>query len=692
MGDIEAPEPELERQGDDRNTRFDPSADGGDADDAEDQQVQAGNEHDNEFDELTGYPEIRVNQALPTLIEWLAARGVSAEMQKGLREIDGGAFLPTTAWNREDITAYLPVGQSAELEDDAGIEQKPKPPARPDNWHRLQERLLRDHFWEMKHNPAAGKWDRETSWLEFLVEANKNHLNAGELQPRWLDADRRYLNVLPDQVRREGWLRNPPRKGATASEVDMWPGGLDRRRRQHNGVPMDTVLSREGVSTAAWWKPILCIPAPLGGHQSTGEALLRLDVEVLSLTFRDHSHYTEEDRQARLLSDLYKAYMTKLGEGKIEHLKRKVDAIKVALGEAAPDGETAKSYRKELREVREMMDQEHAEQKQRERQLREVWNKLKYLRKEQRYNGAAIKMAWRNKKVDKAAEEEALEAEINERVDELRAEYDSKVGEFSSRIEKLEALKLEKTEKRTTAATSHDPAKERRYASAIKKLDSRLKQLRRSTPAVKGFDEKEKYRELMDKYQAVHTRMPSEPFLVPVMLQDPIDDLNKTNAEERERRARVKATSFYVKLELDRQELKHRSDKKAMPSTAESSIDFAHRFQIMVAAPPEELYISVYETTNSITAGEKHIARVPIQVPGGGSMLPQRISQHSNVAFSGGEPFETFTTRCVLRKLTHSPTSFLLACVGYMPFSDRENDRSLQDRLGTNIRGSLIPG
>ena len=79
MGDIEAPEPELERQGDDRNTRFDPSADGGDVDDAENQQVQAGNEHDNEFDELTGYPEIRVNQALPTLIEWLAARGVSAE-------------------------------------------------------------------------------------------------------------------------------------------------------------------------------------------------------------------------------------------------------------------------------------------------------------------------------------------------------------------------------------------------------------------------------------------------------------------------------------------------------------------------------------------------------------------------------------------------------------------------------------
>ena len=39
------------------------------------------------------------------------------------------------------------------------------------------------------------------------------------------------------------------------------------------------------------------------------------------------------------------------------------------------------------------------------------------------------------------------------------------------------------------------------------------------------------------------------------------------------------------------------------------------------------------------------ISKVPIQVPGAGSMLPQRISQHTNVAFSGGEPFETYVTR-----------------------------------------------
>ena len=314
---------------------------------------------------------------------------------------------------------------------------------------------------------------------------------------------------------------------------------------------MGTVLSRDGVSSYAWWKPIFGIPKPIGGQQSTGEALLRLDVEVLSLHFRDHQHYTEEDRVARVLAELYKTYTMKAAEGKLEHLQHKVDAIKMALGGAAPDGDTAKSYRKELREVRESMDQEHAEQKQRERQLRETWNKLKHLRRKQRFNGAAISMKWRNQRVDQEAEEAQLEQEITERLEELRAEYDSKVLEFSSRIEKLEAIKLEKMEKRTMAAAGHDPVKEDRYASAIRKLDSRLKQLRRSTPETKGFDETAKRAELMETFKAVRTRMPGEPHLVPVVLQDPIDDLKDTNEEEKERRARVKATSFYVKLELD---------------------------------------------------------------------------------------------------------------------------------------------
>lgn len=644
MADPEDPQA-LQRQGEERDTRFDASADGGGgADDAPPQLPEL----DNEFDELTGDPNLYLSQGLPQLPDWLAARGVSKESQESLRDVDGGVFLPTTAWNREDFVAYLPaqVGELGALEDDAGIEQKAKPPARLENWYRLQERLLRDHFWEMKTKSGANKWDREVAFLGFLKEAGSNHLNAGGLEPKWLDADRRYLNVLPDAVRREGWLRNPPRKGGTASDVDQWPGGLIRRRRQHTGLPMSTALSKEGVSTASWWGPIFFAPKPLGGSHSTGEALLRLDVEVLSLTFRDHSNYTEEDRVARLLSDLYKAYTIKITEGKIDHLKHKIDAIKVALGEAAPDGETAKNYRKELREVREMVDQEHGEQKQRERQLREVWNKLKYLRKEvQKFNGAAIKMAWRSKKVDAAAEQAALDTEMDERVGELRAEYDARLGEFDSRIEKLEALKVDKEEKRTAAATGHDPAKEARYASAIKKLDSRLNQLRRSTPAVKGFDDEEQRSKLMERYEALHTRMPGEPWLVPVMMQDPIDDLKDTNEEERLRRARVKATSFHVKLELDGQELKHRSPSMAMPSTAESSIDFAHRFPIAVAAPPESVYLHVYETTDSLTAGKTHIAKVPIQIPGGGSLLPQKISQHSNVAFSGGEPFETYTTR-----------------------------------------------
>lgn len=650
MGDVEDPEAQVEPQGQNRSTRFDPGDE--DAEDAalQEQPEQEEAEDENDFDEVVGYEDIRVNCALPTLFEWLTERGVTPEQFDVMQRVTGGTFRPNEKdmWDRTGFDRCLPVGESSELEDDSGIEKRPRPVVRLENWYRLHERLLREHFWEMKHNPAAGVWDRTKGLDDLLEEARDHHLNASELIPRWLDADRRFVNVLPDQVRREGWLRNPPRKGATIGDAEEWPkGGVTRQLKLFNGAQMQTVLAPEGVSTAAWWKPIFCVPRPLGGQQSIGEASLRLDVEVLSLSFRDHPNYTEEDRVARVLSELYKTNTMKAAEGQIQHLKRKVDAIKRALGEAAPDGETAKSYRKELKELRELIDQEHLDHKQRERQLREVWNKLKFLRKRQRFNGASIKMMWQSKKVDKQAEEEELELEINERLAELRADYESKVGEFSSRIEDLESIKLEKEAKRTLAASKSDLAKEQRYASAIKKLDSRLRKLRRSTPEVKGFDEDAKRAELLEKYQAVHPRMPGEPNFEPIILQDPIDDLKDTNAEEQERRARVKATKFYVRVELDGQMLPHHSPSIAMPTSAETSIDFAHRFQIMVPAAPETLYIKVFESVEgrAFTSREKLISKVPVQVPGATSMLPQKISQHSNVSFSGEEPFETTVTR-----------------------------------------------
>ena len=646
-GDIEDG---LQRQGEERDTRFDAGAEGGDAGDGQQQQARDADEDD--FDEITGHPDIRVGEALPTLLDWLQERGISGEDQEHLRRGEASTFLPTTTWDKKDMVAFLPQGPDSKLEDEAGIEQRPKPDARLGNWERLQERLLRDHFWEMKHSKHATQWDREATFFDFLREARLNKLAAGGLPTPWLDADRRYLNVLPDQVRREGWLRNPPRRGATASEVDQWPGGLSRGRIQHTGPLMSTAVTSPGVSVPAWWKPIFCILPPLGGQQSIGEAVLRLDVEVLNLSFRDHSYYTEEDRVARLLSDLFKHHTAESTAGKIELLKAKVDAIKTALGGVPPDGEAAKSYRRELRESREKMDEEHRKNKDRERQLREEWNKLKYLRKQQNFNGAAIKMAWKNRKVDEAKEQEELEHEIDERLGELRDEYEAKLEGFTSRIEKLDALRTEKEEKRTLASSQSDSKSADRYALAIKKLDSRLKKLREavkeipgSSPGQEGFDDEGQRKALLDNYEAVHTRMPGEPLLVPVVLEDSIDDTDKCPAEEQSRRQRLKSTSFHVRLELNGEELKDRSDSLAMPSTAESSIEFAHRFPFAVAAPPETLFIHVYETSNGLTSQKKRLARVPVPIPGGGSLLPQKISQFFKVPFSGGEQFVTQVTR-----------------------------------------------
>jgi hypothetical protein len=72
------------------------------------------------------------------------------------------------------------------------------------------------------------------------------------------------------------------------------------------------------------------------------------------------------------------------------------------------------------------------------------------------------------------------------------------------------------------------------------------------------------------------------------------------------------------------------------PSSSESSIEFAHRFPIAVAVPPRSLYVHVVERSG---LSKKLVGRVPIPIPGGAGLLPQRIASHYNVDFASGEQF-----------------------------------------------------
>ena len=80
--------------------------------------------------------------------------------------------------------------------------------------------------------------------------------------------------------------------------------------------------------------------------------------------------------------------------------------------------------------------------------------------------------------------------------------------------------------------------------------------------------------------------MPGEPLLVPVVLEDSIDDTDKCPAEEQTRRQRLKSTSFHVRLELNGEELESISAKQLQlvlrlasvpdPRVAEGSVELAH--------------------------------------------------------------------------------------------------------------------
>ena len=87
------------------------------------------------------------------------------------------------------------------------------------------------------------------------------------------------------------------------------------------------------------------------------------------------------------------------------------------------------------------------------------------------------------------------------------------MAEFTSRIEKLEALKAEKEPLRESAAIANNTIAETRYTSAIKKLDVRITKLQAETPATKGFDEVKQRERILKTIEECRTRMPGEDWL-----------------------------------------------------------------------------------------------------------------------------------------------------------------------------------
>jgi coiled-coil and C2 domain-containing protein 2A len=165
--------------------------------------------------------------------------------------------------------------------------------------------------------------------------------------------------------------------------------------------------------------------------------------------------------------------------------------------------------------------------------------------------------------------------------------------------------------------------------------------------ARKGFNEEGQRLRLTELYQSFRTAGPNDEEYVAVVLQDPIDDTEKlslagaTGTSEMDRRKQIKGTEFFVKVDIDGHELKDRSAMMAMPSNAESQIDFGGRFALAVSKTPQQLFAVIYESKGLLT---KQVAKVPIEIPGSGTSVPQVETAAKTMEFSGGDPFERSVT------------------------------------------------
>nr|XP_015200508.1 PREDICTED: coiled-coil and C2 domain-containing protein 2A isoform X2 [Lepisosteus oculatus] len=346
----------------------------------------------------------------------------------------------------------------------------------------------------------------------------------------------------------------------------------------------------------------------------------QLDIDVSGLIFTHHPLFSREHVLAARLAQMYDQHLTWQQKNLTGLLTDKLRALRNAVRNIAEqhrgqdlDPVTQHrilEYKSEIRHTRKLRDMEQEKDRSLLKNIVKVWKEIKSLREFQKFTNTPLKLYLRREEVDRVADEQSYESEIQAEIcelkDEFEEEYLKKLSEYKTKYEEWKAWKKKQArkKKKKKQQLQDEGEDEGPGQSDIEMGEEPLK------PTLpEPLDEEALEQQVREKAANIR-RKPGESVLLPELSNTgSITPNEQCPRGEVSRREDVLKRSVFAKVLYNNKEVS-RTASRALNS--DFRVHFGQIFNLKIVNWPESVKLQIFETVGS---SHTLLAEVFVPVP-----------------------------------------------------------------------------
>ncbi|XP_073465964.1 coiled-coil and C2 domain-containing protein 2A [Aquarana catesbeiana] len=308
--------------------------------------------------------------------------------------------------------------------------------------------------------------EKDLLFIPSLRQVPLSQKLPDNMQPRYLEDEGLYVGVRPEVSRtNQNILEN---RILQQDAGKKWFGDDGNILALPNPIKTSTTRPpiftlHEDLDPALETLYLKAIPSKKSSQYMVGTGGLlgefQLDIDISGIVFTHHPLFSREHVLANKLSQLYDQYLGRKQKNLAKLLTDKLHALRNAVQDISAGGTHGSStkteqsiheYKLDIRQTRKFRDSEQEKDRTLLKSLIKVWKEIKSLREFQKFNNTPVKLYLRKEEVNRKADEEAYEAEIqsevNELIEEHMEEYEKNLKQYRTDLKQWKSWK--KTQKR----------------------------------------------------------------------------------------------------------------------------------------------------------------------------------------------------------------------------------------------------
>ncbi|XP_068133730.1 coiled-coil and C2 domain-containing protein 2A isoform X2 [Hyperolius riggenbachi] len=440
------------------------------------------------------------------------------------------------------------------------------------------------------------------------------------VQPRYLEDEGLYVGVRPEVSRtNQNIVENRLLQQDAGKKWFGDDGSILALPNpiKHSATRPPIFTLHEGLDPELEAIYIKAIPTKKSNQYIVGsgglEEEFQLDIDISGIVFTHHPLFSREHVLSTKLSQLYDQYLGRKQRNLASLLTDKLNALRKAVETLSTGGfstvteQSISEYKLEIRQTRKFRDAEQEKDRTLLKSLIKTWKETKSLREFQKFSNTPVKLFLRKEEVNRKADVESFEneiqAEVNELMEEHMEEYEKNLKQYKADLKQWKLWKkAQKRRSKKKEGTEEDDAVEDGYMG---------EEAAKPSPPTQP-DRQEIEMQVRDKAANIRRR-PGEPILHPELtLSAYVTPNNACPRGEVLRREDVQKHSLFMKILFNNKEV---SRTVTVRLGQDFKVHLGQIFNLQIFNWPESITLQIYETAGYMGTTLMAEAFLPIPEP-----------------------------------------------------------------------------